>query len=151
MTKLFLPPTIIDEEIKQLLTKPQTKTMDKFSEKDPHKIDKHAPGAKLDDGKILADDILRMFSRALWAVCEVGTRGAAKYSLGGWQYVNDGKRRYANAQMRHKLKEWSGEEYDPDPEIKTLHAAQDIWNGLARLELILREKEERGEEWRQMK
>lgn len=107
-------------------------------EKDPNGIEAGEPGAKLDDGKILADDILRLFARALWEVCELGTYGAKKYSLGGWVHVPNGESRYANAQMRHKLKEWMGEEVDPDTEL--LHATADAWNALARLELILRRK-----------
>lgn len=109
------------------------------SEKDPNGIDQHAPGAKLDDGKVLADDVLRMFARALWAVCEVGTFGARKYTLGGWQHVDDGKRRYSNARTRHVLKEWMGEANDPDSKLQ--HAAHDAWNSLARLELMLREQQ----------
>lgn len=105
-------------------------------ELDPNGIDQHQKGAKLDSGKILADQILRGFARALWAVCEVGTKGANKYTVGGWQVVPQGETRYADAQMRHKLKEWMGEMIDPD--IETKHAAQDAWNALARLELLLR-------------
>ncbi len=98
------------------------------------------PGSKLDAGKIIADDILRMFARALWAVCEVGTFGANKYTLGGWQHVPEGVRRYSNAQMRHRLKEWMGEEKDSDSELA--HAKHEAWNALARLELMLRQREE---------
>lgn len=108
---------------------------------DPTGKEQHEPGAKLDSGKILADDILAGFANALIAVCEVGTKGAAKYSLNGWMSVEDGERRYANAQMRHKLKEWTGEKVDPEMQVK--HAAQDAWNALARLELMLRS--EKGE------
>ena len=108
-------------------------------ERTPDGLDQHAPGAKVDAGKILADDILSQFPRALWTVCELGTIGASKYTLGGWQHVEDGERRYANAQMRHKLKEWMGEEIDEETEV--LHATADAWNALARLELILRRQE----------
>jgi hypothetical protein len=38
------------------------------------------------------------------------------------------------------MKEWMGEERDP--ELLVLHAAQDAWNALARLELMLRQKVE---------
>lgn len=108
-------------------------------ESDPNGRSSKEPGAKLDSGKLLADDVLRMFARALWAVCEVGTFGAKKYTLGGWLEVPNGFQRYSNAQMRHRLKEWIGEVSDPDSQLK--HLAHEAWNALARLELYLREAE----------
>ena len=109
-------------------------------EKAPDGLDQHEAGAKLDDGKVLADDIMRMFARALWSVCELGTKGAIKYTLGGWAYVENGKVRYANAQMRHKFDEWIGGEGATDADTEVLHATADAWNVLARLELQLRER-----------
>lgn len=100
------------------------------------------PGAKDDSQKLLADDILRMFAGALTAVCSLGTKGARKYSLGGWKQTADGARRYANAQMRHKLREWSGETIDA--ETQELHATADAWNALARLEFILQSHNDSG-------
>lgn len=114
-------------------------------EKDPNGLDQHALGAKTDAGKPMVAQILKMFARALWEVSRVGTHGALKYTLGGWQYVDDGINRYEDAQMRHKLKEWMGQEYDT--ELPVLHAAQDAWNALARLELILREKDKNSEKY----
>ena len=110
--------------------------MDK--EKDPLGFDQHAPGAKLDSGKIYADQILRMFANALWKVCEVGTFGANKYTMGGWQHVPNGSVRYADAHMRHKLLEWKGELNDPDSQLE--HLAHTAWNSLAELELYCRQK-----------
>jgi len=107
-----------------------------MKETDPLGIPQHEPGAKLDDGKIMAD-LLLDFSLALEQVAKVGTYGAKKYSRGGWLKVPNGIERYTAAMMRHILKE-KHEEYDPDTEL--LHASHTAWNALSRLELILREK-----------
>jgi len=108
-------------------------------ERDPNGIDPHEPGAKLDAGKVEPELIQRGFARALLAVAEVGTYGATKYTRDGWQDVPDGVRRYTNAMYRHLSAEHRGEECDPDSGL--LHAAHAAWNALARLELMLREKE----------
>lgn len=105
-------------------------------EKDPHGYDAHAPGAKLDAGKLLADLVLGDFAHALEAVIEVGTVGARKYTESGWVSVPDGIRRYGNARQRHYLKRKKGELIDPDTQC--LHLAQEAWNVLAELELTLR-------------
>jgi hypothetical protein len=103
-------------------------------EKDPYGVDQHAPGAKLDGGKILAGT-LSDFSLALTEVAKVFTYGAKKYSRGGWQHAPDGETRYYDAMWRHILKEPSS---TFDEESGLLHAAQVAWNALARLELMLR-------------
>ena len=108
---------------------------------DPNGIDQHAAGAKLDAGKPRLSLVLGGFSKALFAVGEVGTKGAKKYTDDGWKTVENGETRYTDALARHLFLELGGEEYDPDPSMQTLHAAQTAWNALARLELILRRKE----------
>ena len=108
--------------------------MEYYSEKDPGGLDPHVDGAKLDKGKIQAS-LLRHFSRALLKVAEVGTFGANKYSRGGWQHVENGPERYDDAKWRHLLEE-SIEFADVDCPVG--HAAQEAWNTLARLELLLR-------------
>lgn len=108
-------------------------------ETDPRGTDAHAPGAKLDAGKVLAG-VLADFSLALLAVAEVGTHGAEKYSRGGWQAVPEGETRYKNADWRHLLK---GRHEDRDPDSGLLHEAHRAWNVLAALELRLRR--EKGE------
>lgn len=108
-------------------------------EHDPNGLDAHAPGAKLDAGKIRPALVLGSFARALWKVSEVGTYGARKYSDNGWLSVDNGISRYSDAELRHMLREWMGEERDPDTDIE--HAAHHAWNALARLELLLREKD----------
>lgn len=105
-----------------------------MSERDPNGYDPHQPGAKLDDGKVMAG-VLDDFSLALMAVAEVGTFGAKKYTRGGWQSVPNGQERYRDALWRHHL----SERHEPkDPETGLLHKAHKAWNALAELELELR-------------
>jgi hypothetical protein len=72
-------------------------------------------------------------------VSEISTFGAKKYAWAGWEKVDDGINRYSDAMMRHIFKEGMGEETDPDSGL--LHAAHTAWGAMARLELILRERE----------
>lgn len=111
--------------------------MDK--EQDPFGIKQHEAGAKLDLGKPKCAQILGMFARALWEVSKVGTVGACKYTMGGWQEVQDGSNRYDDAGMRHFLKRKMGCAIDNDTNL--LHLSQEAWNALARLELYLRDQE----------
>jgi hypothetical protein len=106
---------------------------------DPNGKDLHTTGAKADAGKNRASMVLAGFARALWAVCEVGTFGAIKYTDNGWTEVPGGKDRYADAMMRHWLKGHMGETHDPDSELE--HLAHEAWNALAKLDLHLREQE----------
>lgn len=104
-------------------------------ERDPAGLPPHAPGAKLDGEKVMAELTLDGFSRALLAVAEVSTYGARKYSPGGWQHVEDGQTRYRRAGDRHRL----ARGYEPyDLESGLLHLAHEVWNRLAELELMLR-------------
>jgi hypothetical protein len=90
---------------------------------------------KLDQGKPRPSLVLSSMPRALLAVAEVGTYGAAKYTEDGWLAVERGLSRYTDAMDRHRL----AEGIEPhDPESKLLHAAHTAWNALARLELMLR-------------
>ncbi len=102
----------------------------------PNGIKHGEPGSKLDAGKTNAN-LLKDFSLALTAIAEVATFGANKYSKGGWQFVEDGISRYADAGVRHWLKE-NSEEFDQDSKLR--HIAHRAWNVLAELELILRDK-----------
>lgn len=111
-------------------------------EVDPNGIGQHEAGAKLDSGKVDMALIFDGMPRALIAVGEVGTFGAAKYTRDGWQSVPEGERRYRAAQDRHRLKRFYEGEYDSDS--KLLHLSHAAWNALAELELLLRrmDKEE---------
>jgi hypothetical protein len=104
-----------------------------MSERDPTGRDPHDPGAKLDQGKNRVGLVLGDFSNALWAVSEVGTYGAKKYSDHGWKAVPDGVERYLDAHLRHLLQHMGGEEIDPGTGMS--HLAHCCWNVLAMLEL----------------
>jgi hypothetical protein len=110
-------------------------------DQDPTGRSAHEPGAKLDAGKPRCALVLGGFSRALEQVAQVGTFGAAKYTDNGWRTVPAGQERYTNAFWRHLLQESQGLESDPDSGL--LHAAHTAWNALARLELMLKQLEER--------
>lgn len=105
-------------------------------EADPNGKRPNEAGAKLDAGKNRLGLVLFGFSRALQAVGEVGTYGAEKYTDNGWVEVQDGERRYTDAMLRHLMREATGEERDPDTDLR--HAAHAAWNALARLDLALR-------------
>lgn len=106
------------------------------AEQDPTGRDPGEPGAKLDANKPRISLVINGFPRALWAIAEVATFGASKYSDGGWQSVPNGQERYFDAELRHMLKKAMGEEIDTDSNL--LHLAQEAWNSLAKLELYLR-------------
>jgi len=106
---------------------------------DPHGKDQHEAGAKLDAGKPRPGLVFSGFQRALMEVTKVGTKGAAKYTEYGFLEVPNGAQRYTDAMLRHWLQECAGEEYDP--ELEELHAAAVAWNALARLEMMLKDKE----------
>jgi hypothetical protein len=110
-------------------------------EYDPTGRDAHTPGAKLDAGKApIRQGVINYFPRALAAVAEVSEFGSKKYAWHSWEQVPDGITRYGNAMDRHAVKERT--EGPLDSETGKLHAAHAAWNALARLELILREREE---------
>ena len=104
-------------------------------ERDPHGRDPHQPGAKLDANKNRVGLVINGFPRALLAVGQVATHGAAKYTAHGWRDVPNGVERYTDAMLRHQLAEAMGEQFDRDSTL--LHAAHATWNALARLELLL--------------
>lgn len=109
-------------------------------EEDPNGVAQHAPGAKLDAGKVDAELVFESFPNALLAVAKVATFGANKYTRGGWKSVKDGIVRYDAAHMRHKLKRLSGEKLDQDS--KLAHRFHEAWNALAALELELMKETE---------
>ena len=110
-------------------------------ERDPNGKNSKEPGAKLDAGKPpLYRGLLDYFPRACAAVATVSAVGARKYSWKGWEDVPDGIPRYSDAMVRHLVNE-SFEFNDVDTEQP--HAAQVAWNALARLELILQDREDK--------
>lgn len=107
-------------------------------ETDPHGLDSHTPGAKLDAGKApVRRGVLAYFPRAIEAIALVSQAGAQKYAWKGWEKVDDGVARYGDAADRHTLKAEISGPYDPDSGF--LHVAHTAWNALAVLELKLRE------------
>lgn len=84
------------------------------------------------------------FPRAISAVASVSAFGASKYAWQGWRGVPDGFERYSDALVRHLTYEGEGEVLDPDSGL--LHAAHAAWNALARLELLLEEREKTPEQ-----
>lgn len=111
-----------------------------IEEKDPSGKSPKEAGAKLDQGKNRLGLVLGAFSRALREVGKVGTFGANKYSPNGWISVPDAEERYTDAMLRHYIYEATGEEIDPESNLK--HSAHFAWNALARLELQLRKLDE---------
>lgn len=115
-------------------------------ESDPTGLVSTQPGAKLDAGKV---DVLRgaiqYFPRALRAIARVSELGARKYSWKGWEAVPNGRQRYGAALTRHLLVEddFSTDSGPGGLGEEVLHASQVAWNACARLELILRELEEK--------
>lgn len=110
------------------------------SESTPDGLDQHSPGAKVDAGKTRLDLVLGAFPRALMGVGEVGTFGANKYTDNGWLEVQNAQQRYADAMLRHYMKEKMGEHVDPDSGLP--HKCHLAWNALAILELQYREEED---------
>lgn len=101
---------------------------------------KESSGVKLDQGKpCIFQAIISDFPRAVETIAALSDFGAAKYSRHNWWKVSDGVSRYSDAMVRHLVQEGKGEVLDPESGFH--HAASVAWNALARLELMLREKE----------
>jgi len=98
------------------------------------------PGAKHDNGKAHIHSVLRYFPRALEQVARVSEFGATKHGWDTWHTIPNGQLRYADAQMRHELDICKGETHAQDSGL--LHLSHEVWNSLARLELLLREQED---------
>lgn len=96
-------------------------------------IPQHAPGAKLDAGKLRVGLMFADFACALEAVAAVTTFGAQKYTASGWRIVPDGVARYTDALHRHLLAHHAGEITDAESGLP--HLAHAAWNALAVLEL----------------
>lgn len=122
------------------LTEPAKQMLEASKEQaDPTGKAAKEPGSKLDLGKSpVVRGALQYFPRALSSIAEVSQKGAEKYTWKGWESVPDGFVRYSDALGRHLLSE-SIE--DTDEETGCLHAAQVAWNALARLELLLKDRE----------
>lgn len=101
-------------------------------------------GKKYDQGKApIARGVLQYFPRAIEAIAQVSAFGAAKYAWDDWEKVPAGVQRYTDGLMRHLLEDFKVGEPTVDAESGYLHAVHHAWGALARLELILREQEEK--------
>lgn len=126
-----LVPVVDEDDLPLTLTK----------EADPNGKSPHELGAKLDAGKpSIYRGAIDYFPRAIEQVATVSTFGARKYAWKGWETVPDGVNRYSDALVRHLISEGKGESVDTDSGL--LHASHCAWNALARLELILRNRNE---------
>jgi hypothetical protein len=103
--------------------------------------DKKAAGAiKYDGGKAPVYRVaLAYFPLAISEVAGVSAFGASKYAWAGWRGVDDGIARYTDAMVRHLVREGAGEVLDTDSGL--LHAAHVAWGALARLELLIEQRE----------
>jgi hypothetical protein len=109
-------------------------------EKDPNGIPAGQRGAKLDHGKSpVWRGLLDYFPRACRAVADVSLFGATKYSWKGFEAVEDGVKRYADAGARHIVDESIEGPITKDSGLP--HKAHKAWNAFAELELFLREQE----------
>lgn len=99
------------------------------------------PGAvKYDQGKTpVLKGAIAYFPRAVESVAAVSAFGATKYAWAGWRHVPGGFDRYSDALVRHLIAEAKEEVLDPESGL--LHAAHVAWNALARLELLIMERE----------
>lgn len=75
-----------------------------------------------DDSEKARLDLLPV--RALELVARVLGFGARKYGVDNWRLVEDARRRYYAAALRHMFAWWAGEQLDPDTGVSHLaHAA----------------------------
>lgn len=97
---------------------------------------------KFDGGKApVYQGFLNRFPRAILGVAMVSEYGFRKYgTFDGWEKVPNGLNRYTDAKGRHGLLQSIEGPYDiADSGLP--HALQDLWNSLARAELLLQSGE----------
>lgn len=87
------------------------------------------------DKPCLRTGVLEYFPLALTEIARVSSFGSIKYGWGTWSGIEFGIDRYGDAALRHAVAQT-----DTDDESGLLHAAHEAWNAMARLELILRER-----------
>lgn len=93
-------------------------------------------GIKHDSGKPPVGLLFESFPRALKEVARVAGYGEKEYGRGNWAHVENGQIRYKDAMGRHILDR--AIDGDISPETGLYHLAQVVWNGLAELELFMR-------------
>ena len=79
-------------------------------------------------------------------IVKVYTAGSEKYDANNWQNVDDARRRYFGAAMRHLAARFSGEVFDEgDGGTNQRHLAQAAWNIITLLWLELHENDPKGQ------
>ena len=96
-------------------------------------------GLKFDQGKNRLGLVFRGFSKALWAVGQVGTFGANKYAPDSWQGLEQD--RYQDALLRHLFLYFQGEKTDEESGLN--HLSHVAWNALAILNMELENEHSR--------
>lgn len=92
----------------------------KPAETDPHGIDSHSPGAKLDEDKL---DLTLVPPSVVTAMARIMAHGVEKYTRGGWKSVPEAGLRYHAALLRHLNAYAHGEDTDPDSGLPHLDHA----------------------------
>lgn len=136
-------PTRDVERLKELFFE-KIKVVAPLKETDPTGKNPHEAGYKPDYGKPpVITGVLQHFPRAIRKIAETTEWGRKDHKWDGWKDVPNGAIRYTDALGRHLIDEIIDGPIDPRTDL--LHAAQVAWNALARLELILKEKESKHE------
>lgn len=94
-------------------------------------------------GKVRMDLVMQDMPRAIEGLARVMTWALEEkgYKESDWLTVPDGIRKYHGGLHRHDNKEMRGQTCDDESNLH--HAYHTAWNAMARLELILRDEEER--------
>lgn len=82
---------------------------------------------------------INYFPRAIEAVSRVSAFGANKYAWNNWQNIDDYYDNITDSLSRHLVNEAKGRALDVDSELE--EAAHLAWNAMARLELIVKDRE----------
>jgi hypothetical protein len=94
-------------------------------------------------GKVRMDLVMQDMPRAIEGLARVMTWALEEkgYKESDWLTVPDGIGKYHGGLHRHDNKEMRGQTFDDESNLH--HAYHTAWNAMARLELILRDEEER--------
>lgn len=93
-------------------------------------------GIKYDKDKPRLAEMFIDFKEPILKMYEVWEFGANKYGLSNWKSVEEGKKRFTNALIRHLFAE---DENLYDDETKLLHASHVAFNAFARLKFVIDE------------
>lgn len=93
-------------------------------------------------GKVRMDLVMQDMPRAIESLARVMTWALEEkgYKESDWLHVPNGEQVYSAGLHRHDNKEKRGQEFDDESGLE--HAIHTAWNAMARVELILRRKEQ---------